>query len=68
MNFPPVMPGAEIILQITTILLKNEVPGAVVLAVITNLEQMIETERIKEEERRIAFQQLTPFFQPKERE
>lgn len=68
MNFPLVLPGAETILQITTILLKNEVPGTVVLAVIADLEQMIEAERVKEEERRIAFQQLTPFFQPKERE
>lgn len=38
MNFPLVMPGAETILQITTILLKNEVPSAVVLAVIADLE------------------------------
>lgn len=66
--FPVVVPGTEIILSIVTILLKNEVPGAVVLSVITDLEQMIEAERIKEDERRIAFQQLTPFFGLKEQE
>lgn len=64
--FPVVLPTSETILAIAKTLLANDVPSSVVLLVIGDLEQMIEVERVKEEERRIAFQQLTPFFQPKE--
>lgn len=50
-TLPVALPTSDTILAIVKTMLKNDIAGTVVLAVISELEDMAEVERVREQER-----------------